>query len=127
MVGSGEAAARGSARRQIHHAWLTSIVHAVGSATLLVATGVNIGLAAHYPLASAAAVLLLGFGVRQRSRVAAALLLAAALSPALIKLVVGAFHAADLAAFPLSAMYARGLIGTVRVRRAAPGAQAGSP
>lgn len=105
------------AERQIRHAWITAVVHAVGSALILVTTGVNIVLAAHYPLASAAAILLLGLGIRRRSRVAAAVLLVAAITPALIKLALGALHPADLAAFPLAFLYARGLAGAVRYHR----------
>jgi 8-oxo-dGTP diphosphatase len=105
------------AERQIRHAWITAVVHAVGSALILVTTGVNIVLAAHYPLVSAGAILLLGFGIRRRSRVAAAVLLVAAITPALIKLALGALHPADLPAFPLAILYARGLVGTVTLSR----------
>jgi hypothetical protein len=102
--------------RWIRHAWLTAVVHAVGSTLILLTTGVNIVLAAHYPVVSAAAILALGYGVRRGSRVAALLLLLAAVTPALIKLAVGALHPADLPAFPLAALYARGLWGTIRLR-----------
>jgi hypothetical protein len=114
MTGSAE---RRVAERQIRHAWITAVVHAVGSALILVTTDVNLGLAAHYPLASAGAILLLGFGIRRRSRVAAAVLLVAAITPALIKLALGALHPADLPAFPLAILYARGLVGAVRHHR----------
>jgi hypothetical protein len=107
------------AERRVRDAWITAVVHATGSTVILLATGVNIVLAAHYPVASAAAVLLLGVGVRRRSRVAAFTLFAAALTPALIKLFLGALHPADLPAFPLAALYARGFIGTLRYHRSA--------
>jgi hypothetical protein len=108
-----------SARSRIRTAWITSWVHALGSALILLATGVNLVLAAHYPLASAAAVLLLGEGVRRRSRLAAFLLFAAALAPALIKVILGALHPTDLPAFPLAFLYGRGFLGTLRYHRAA--------
>lgn len=96
---------------------MTSVIHAVGSSGILLATGINIGLAAHYPLLSAAAVLFLGAGIRRGSRAAALLLLLAAATPAMIKLILGALHVADAAAVPLSMMYARGLAGTIRLNR----------
>jgi hypothetical protein len=108
-----------TADRRIRDAWLTAAVHACGSALVLLATGVNVVLAAHLPLLSAAAILLLGLGVRAGSRVAALLLLLAVLTPAAIKLAVGALHAADLPAFPLAALYFRGLLGTLRLHRRA--------
>jgi hypothetical protein len=101
------------AARRIRHAWWTGLLHATGSAALLLATGHNVVLAAHYPLVSALAILLLAFGVRHGSRVAAFLLCAAVLTPALIKLIIGALHVADLPAFPLAALYFRGFIGTL--------------
>jgi hypothetical protein len=110
-------AARTRAERWIRDAWIVGVVHAAGSALVLVTTGTNIVLAAHYPLLSAVAILLLALGVRRGSRVAALLLFAAALTPALIKLILGVLHATDLPAFPLAALYGRGLIGTVRRQR----------
>jgi hypothetical protein len=112
-----DAPARRTAERWIRAAWITAMLHATGSALILVTTGVNIVLAAHYPLWSAAAILVLGMGIRRRSRVAALLLLAAALSPALIKLTLGVLHLADLPAFPLAFLYGRGLVGAVRYHR----------
>ncbi|HSJ23905.1 MAG TPA: hypothetical protein VK929_04410 [Longimicrobiales bacterium] len=103
------------ADRRVRHAWLTSVIHAVGSSVVLLATGLNVGLAAHYPLLSAGAVFLLGLGIRRGSRVAALLLLLAAATPAVIKLMLGVLHATDAAALPLSIMYARGLAGTIRL------------
>jgi hypothetical protein len=105
------------AQRQMRDAWLTGIVHAAGSALILLTTGHNVVLAAHYPLVSAGAVLLLAFGVRRGSRIAAVLLLVAVLTPASIKLVVGALHPGDLPAFPLAVLYARGLAGTLHWHR----------
>jgi hypothetical protein len=103
--------------RRIRDAWLTGMAHAIGSAALLLATGHNIVLAAHYPLLSAAAILLLALGIRRGIRTAAVLLVLATITPAAIKSVVGTLHAADLPAFPLAMMYARGLVGTVQARR----------
>lgn len=100
-------------------AWITGVVHAVGSSLLLVTTGRNVALAAHYPLASALAVLVLALGIRQGSRVAAVLLFVAAVTPALVKLALGALHPADLAAFVLGPVYALGMVGTFRARRRA--------
>jgi hypothetical protein len=124
MDRGGGAAALRTAGRWVRDAWITAVVHAIGSTVILLATDINIVLAAHYPVASAGAVLLLGMGVRRRSRVAAFLLLAAALTPALIKLALGALHTADLPAFPLAVLYARGFMGTLRYHRlrAPPGA-----
>lgn len=102
-----------TAHSRIRGAWITSLVHALGSSLILLATDVNLVLAAHYPLASAVAVALLGEGVRRRSRLAAFLLFAAALSPALIKSGLGALHPADLPAFPLAFLYGRGFLGTL--------------
>jgi hypothetical protein len=107
----------GTAERRIRDAWLTGVAHAVGSSVILLATGHNIVLAAHYPLVSAAAILLLALGIRRGSRAAALLLVIATLTPASIKVVVGALHAADLPAFPLALLYARGLAGTVQLHR----------
>jgi hypothetical protein len=107
------------AERWIRHAWLTAVLHATGSAAVLLLTGHNVVLAAHYPLLSAAAILLLAVGIRRRSRTAALLLFLAALTPAAVKLLLGALHASDLPAFPLAFLYGRGLIGTLRHRRAA--------
>jgi hypothetical protein len=105
------------ARAWIRHAWITGLLHATGSALVLVTSGVNLVLAAHYPLVSALAILLLAFGIRGGSRAAALLLFVATLTPAAIKLVVGMLHLADLPAFPLAALYLRGLVGTVRHHR----------
>lgn len=102
---------------RIRDAWVTGIVHGTGSAVILLATGHNVVLAAHYPLLSALAILILALGVRRRSRMAAILLCAAVLMPALIKLIVGALHVADLPAFPLAAIYGRGVAGTLRHHR----------
>lgn len=102
------------AARWIRHAWLTAVTHAVGSTFILAATGVNLVLAAHYPVLSAGAILGLGYAVRRGSRLAALLLVAAVATPALIKLVLGAIHPTDLPAFPLAALYARGFLGTLR-------------
>jgi hypothetical protein len=101
----------------IRHAWLAGVVHSVGGAVVLLATGEKIVLSAHYPLASALAILLLAYGIRRGSRAAALLLLLATISPAATKLVVGTLHPADLPAFPLAALYLRGLLGTVRQHR----------
>jgi hypothetical protein len=114
---AGDAAALRRAARQIRDGWITAAVHSLGSTIILLATGINIVLAAHLPVASAGAILLLGAGVRRGSRVAAALLVAAALTPALIKLIVGALHPADLPAFPLAFLYARALTGAIRHHR----------
>jgi hypothetical protein len=110
--------------RWMRHAWITGVLHAGGSALVLLTTGVNIVLAAHYPLVSAAAILLLAYGIRRGSRAAALLLFLATLTPAAIKLAVGALHLADLPAFPLAALYLRGFAGSVRhhrLRRQQPG------
>jgi hypothetical protein len=101
----------------MRHAWITGVVHATGSALVLLTTGVNIVLAAHYPLVSAVAILLLAYGTGRGSRAAALLLFLATVTPAAIKLVVGALHLADLPAFPLAAVYLRGFMGTVRYHR----------
>jgi hypothetical protein len=93
------------------------VAHALGSAAVLLTTGHNIVLSAHYPLLSAAAILLLALGIRRGIRTAALLLVLATITPAAIKAVVGALHAADLPAFPLALIYARGLVGTVQARR----------
>jgi hypothetical protein len=106
-----------TAERWVRDAWITGAVHAAGSALILLATGVNVVLAAHYPLVSAAAILLLALGVRRRSRAAALLLFVAVLAPAFIKLMIGALHPTDLPAFPLAALYARGLAGAIRLHR----------
>lgn len=105
------------ADRRVRDAWIAGVVHAVGSAFFLLATGHNVVLAAHYPFVSALAILVLAVGVRRRSRIAAALLFIAVLTPALIKLIVGALHMADLPAFPLAALYVRGFVGTLRLHR----------
>jgi hypothetical protein len=105
------------ARRWMQHAWITGVLHSAGSAVVLLTTGVNIVLAAHYPLVSALAILLLAWGIRRGSRAAALLLFLATLSPAAIKLAVGALHLADLPAVPLAALYLRGFAGTVRYQR----------
>lgn len=107
------------AARRIRDAWLTGVAHALVSAAVLLATGHNIVLSAHHPMLSAAAILLLALGARRGSRAALLILLLATITPAAIKLVVGALHAADLPAFPLAALYARGLVGTVQARRPA--------
>jgi hypothetical protein len=104
-----------TANRWIRHAWFTAVAHAVGSTLILLTTGVNIVLAAHYPVVSAAAILGLGYGMRRGSRAAALLLVVAVASPAAVKLAVGALHPADLPAFPLAILYARGLWGAIRV------------
>jgi hypothetical protein len=112
-----EEAALRRAGRRIRDAWMAAVAHGVGSAAILLVTGVNIVLAAHYPLVSAGAVLLLGVAVRRRSRAAAFLLLAAVLTPATIKLLLGALHPADLPAFALAVLYGRGFIGTLEYHR----------
>jgi len=99
------------AETRIRHAWITGVVHATGSALILLTTGVNIVLAAHYPLLSALAILLLAFGIRRGSRAAALLLFLAAITPAAIKLALGVLHPADLPAFALGALYLRGFVG----------------
>jgi hypothetical protein len=106
----------GQAESWIRQAWLTGVVHGAGSALILLATGVNIVLAAHYPLLSALAILLLAYGIRRGSRVAALLLFLAAITPAAIKLALGVLHPADLPALPLAALYLRGFFGTMRRR-----------
>jgi hypothetical protein len=100
--------------RPIRVAWITGVIHAAGSAVILLTTGVNIVLAAHYPLVSALAILLLAYGIRRGSRVAALLLFLATITPASVKLVLGVLHLADLPASPLAVIYLRGFIGTVR-------------
>jgi hypothetical protein len=105
------------ADRRIRDAWLTGVGHGVGSALILLTTGYNIVLAAHYPLLSALAIVALAFGVRRGSRAAALLLVLAVATPATVKLVLGVLHAADLPAFALAAVYARGLAGTIQRRR----------
>jgi hypothetical protein len=105
------------ARVWIRHAWITGVLHATGSSLVLLTSGVNLVLAAHYPLVSALAILLLAFGIRRGSRAAALLLFLATLTPAAIKIVVGMLHLADLPAFPLAALYLRGFAGTVRQHR----------
>jgi hypothetical protein len=112
------------ARQWLRHAWITGVIHVFGSTLVLLTTGVNIVLAAHYPLVSALAILLLAYGIRRGSRAAALLLFLATLTPAAIKLVVGALHLADLPAIPLAALYLRGFVGTLRhhrLRRQRPG------
>jgi hypothetical protein len=104
-------------RRWMRDAWITGVIHAAGSAVVLLSTGVNIVLAAHYPLVSALAILLLAWGIRRGSRAAALLLFLATLAPVTIKLLIGALHYADLPAIPLAALYLRGLVGTVRQHR----------
>ena len=106
-----------SAARRIRDAWLTGVAHAFVSAAVLLATGHNIVLSAHYPLLSAAAILLLALGIRRGSRAASLILLLATLTPAANKLVVGALHASDLPAFPLAVLYARGLVGTAQAHQ----------
>lgn len=100
-------------------AWVTGVVHAGASALLLATTGRNVALAAHYPLASALAVLILALGVRRGSRVAALVLFVGAMAPPLVKLTLGAIHPVDLAGFVLGPLYGLGLAGTVRARRVA--------
>lgn len=65
------AAGNRAAMRRIRDAWLTGMAHALVSAAVLLATGHNIVLSAHYPLLSAAAILLLALGIRPGSRAAA--------------------------------------------------------
>jgi hypothetical protein len=101
----------------MQRAWITGVLHATGSALVLLTTGINIVLAAHYPLVSALAILLLAYGIRRGSRAAALLLVLATVAPATIKLAVGALHLADLPAFPLAAAYLRGFVATLRLRR----------
>jgi hypothetical protein len=101
----------------VRHAWITGVLHATGSTLILLTTGVNIVLAAHYPLVSALAILLLAYGTRRGIRAAALLLFLAAVTPATIKLILGALHLADLPAFPLAALYLRGFVGAVRMHR----------
>jgi hypothetical protein len=105
-----------TALRRIRHAWIAGALHATGSAVVLLTTGVNIVLAAHYPLVSAGAILGLAYGIRRGSRAAALLLFLATLTPAAIKLVVGALHLTDLPAFPLAALYLRGFVGASEAR-----------
>jgi hypothetical protein len=101
----------------MRHAWISGALHATGSALLLLTTGVNIVLSAHYPLVSAVAILFLAYGTGRGSRTAALLLFLATATPVTIKLILGALHAADLPAFPLAALYLRGFLGTVRFQR----------
>ena len=108
---------RPRAERWIRIAWITGVSHAVGSSFVLLATGRNIALAAHLPLASAAAVLVLALWMRRGSPVAAVLLFVAAVTPALVKLALGVLHPADLAAFVLGPLYGLGMVGTFRARR----------
>jgi hypothetical protein len=112
-----DAGAQRQAEAWMQHAWITGVIHATVSSVVLLAFGVNIVLAAHYPLASALAILLLAFGIRRGLRAAALLLFLAAITPATIKLLLGVLHPADLPAFPLAALYLRGFIGTVASTR----------
>jgi hypothetical protein len=116
----GERSRANAALRWMRHAWITGVLHAIGSALVLLTTGVNIVLAAHYPLVSAVAILLLAWGIRRGSRAAALLLFLATLSPATIKLFIGALHLTDLPAFALAALYLRGFVGTLVFRRSQP-------
>jgi hypothetical protein len=104
-------------RSWVRAAWITGLLHGTGSALVLVATGRNIVLAAHYPLVSAAAIVILAYGIRRGSRAAALLLLLATVTPAGIKLLLGVLHPLDLPAFPLAAVYLLGFAGTVRLHR----------
>jgi hypothetical protein len=108
-----------TAARRVRDAWVAGVVHACGSAAILITTGQNVVLAAHYPLLSAAAILLLALGIRRGSRIAAMLLFLAAVTPASVKLALGMLHPADLPAFPLALLYARGFIGTMQARSSA--------
>jgi len=108
---------RALAERWIRHAWLTAVAHAGVSAAVLLMTGRNLVLSAHYPLLSALVLLLLAFGVRRGSRTAALLLFVGVLTPALIKLLAGVLDATDIPAFPLAALYGRGVAGAFRRHR----------
>jgi hypothetical protein len=112
-----EPAEAARASRWIRDAWIAGVVHAMGSSFVLLATGVNVVLAAHLPLASAAAILVLALGIRRGSRIAALLLFMAAFTPAAIKLGIGMLQPADLPAFPLAGLYLRGFVGTLRRHR----------
>jgi hypothetical protein len=101
----------------MRHAWITGVVHATGSALVLLTTGVNIVLSAHYPLVSAGAILLLAYGTGRGIRTAAMLLFLATVTPITVKLVLGALHPSDLPALPLAALYLRGFVGTVGFHR----------
>jgi hypothetical protein len=105
------------AERWMRIAWVTGVGQAFLTAALLLATGRNLLLSAHYPLVSALAVLLLALGVRRGSRAAAVLLTAGVLAPSLIKLLLGALQPVDLPAFPLAALYALGTVATFRSQR----------
>jgi hypothetical protein len=107
----------GADAARVRHAWIAGVLHSTGSALVLLTTGVNIVLAAHYPLVSALAILLLAYGIRRGSGMAALLLFLATVTPAAVKLGLGALHLADLPAFPLAAVYLRGVVGAVRLRR----------
>lgn len=106
-----------AAELMIRRAWITGVFHGLGSAAILLLTGRNIVLAAQYPLLSAAIIILLALCVRQGSRVAAFLMFAAVLTPAVLKLFLGTTHV-DVAAFVLAAIYGHGFLGTLRYRRA---------
>lgn len=116
MTADAAGRARAAAELSIRRAWITGVFHGLASATILLATGHNIVLAARYPLVSAVVIIALALFVRQRSRTAAFLLFAAVVTPATLKLFLGTVHV-DVAAFVLAAVYGHGFLGTVRYRR----------
>lgn len=108
---------RASARLAIRRAWITGVFHGLASAAILLATGRNVVLSAHYPLVSAAVVVFLALCLRQGSRLAAFVLFAGVLAPAVVKLVLGGF-AVEWVAFLLAAVYLHGFLGTLRYHAA---------
>jgi hypothetical protein len=107
-----------SAHLAIRRAWITGVFHGLASAAILLATGRNIVLAAHYPLISAAVVVFLALCVRQGSRLAAFVLFAGVLAPAVVKLAAGGYPV-EWVAFVLAAVYGHGFLGTLRYHGAA--------
>jgi hypothetical protein len=102
-----------SARLAIKRAWITGVFHGLASAAVLLATGRSIVLSAHYPLVSAAVVVFLALCVRQGSRLAAFILFAGVLAPAVVKLAMGGYPV-EWVAFLLAAVYGHGFLGTLR-------------
>jgi hypothetical protein len=102
----------------IEIAWRTGVAQAVVTAAILLLTGRNILLSAHYPLVSALAVLLLALAVRRGSLAAAVLLFLGVLAPPVVKLMAGVLQPEDVPGLPLAAVYGFGVAGTFRRRRA---------
>ena len=114
---AGRAPHAASARLAIRRAWITGVFHGLASAAILLATGRNVVLSAHYPLVSAAVVVFLALCIRQGSRLAAFVLFAGVLAPAVVKLAVGGFPV-EWVAFLLAAVYLHGFLGTLRYHAA---------